>query len=235
MKKVAAILFVLFPYLYTTTSTSAELFFRLLRPDDQPRKFSTSVLRPAASDHVPVDKLLESKNKMYDPSASDLNISQLVRQLGSDLDLEYMSVYDPTLTSTVETTFIALKKGRPKGRRPRFLSLLRSARLQDGSIIHLTSSKKERRKFQKYLWTLTFCPVVHTWKYLGIRFWPHWIKEGKCTKSRSCSLPEGMTCKPSGTAYKTFLRWNCMDFREKTSCSWIPIKYPVITSCSCSC
>ncbi|KFO34993.1 Noggin [Fukomys damarensis] len=95
-------------------------------------------------------------------------------------------------------------------------------------------SKKLRRKLQMWLWSQTFCPVLYAWNDLGSRFWPRYVKVGSCFSKRSCSVPEGMLCKPSKSVHLTVLRWRCQR-RGGQRCGWIPIQYPIISECKCSC
>ncbi|XP_046404150.1 5E5 antigen-like [Ischnura elegans] len=41
-------------------------------------------------------------------------------------------------------------------------------------------SGRWRRRLRRLLLSITHCPVRWTWKDVGIRFWPRWIKEGRC-------------------------------------------------------
>ena len=102
-------------------------------------------------------------------------------------------------------------------------------------------NRKNRKSLQRYLAWYSYCPVLYRWRDLGRRFWPRWIREGDCgggggggdkRRQRSCSVPAGMTCKPDRSATKTVLWWHC---RRTGQCGWIPIKYPVIVGCRCSC
>ncbi|XP_005054386.1 PREDICTED: noggin-2-like [Ficedula albicollis] len=95
--------------------------------------------------------------------------------------------------------------------------------------------KKARRKVLQWLWAHTHCPVLYAWKDLGVRFWPRYIKEGNCLAEKSCSLPEGMFCKPVKSVTKTFLRWHCQGWSSQKYCTWIPVQYPLISECKCSC
>ncbi|NXN33095.1 NOGG2 protein, partial [Nycticryphes semicollaris] len=99
----------------------------------------------------------------------------------------------------------------------------------------LKVGKKARRKVLQWLWAYTYCPVLYTWKDLGVRFWPRYIKEGNCLAEKSCSLPEGMFCKPVKSVTKTFLRWHCQGWSSQKYCTWIPVQYPLISECKCSC
>lgn len=221
-----------------TETQAPDLYFHLLQTDGQSSEeaafLSKGSRRPSPSDHLPIEDLVENKSEIYDPRPNDINVKVLLEQLGQAYDKEYMSIRDPRQKPN-KKPLIQFINDRPKGSRPGFLSLLKTARLQDGKKIKLDVSKKERRKLQKFVWSLTFCPVKHSWKYLGIRFWPQWIREGTCTSKYSCSIPEGMMCKPNASTSKTFLRWHCGDFKERSSCKWIPVQYPIITECTCSC
>lgn len=75
-----------------------------------------------------------------------------------------------------------------------------------------------------WLWSQTFCPVLYAWNDLGSRFWPRYVKVGSCFSKRSCSVPEGMVCKPS-VVHLTVLQWRCQR-RGGQRCGWIPIQYP---------
>ncbi|XP_010224591.1 PREDICTED: noggin-2-like, partial [Tinamus guttatus] len=99
----------------------------------------------------------------------------------------------------------------------------------------LKVGKKARRKVLQWLWAYTYCPVLYTWKDLGVRFWPRYIKEGNCFAEKSCSFPEGMFCKPVKSVTKTFLRWHCQGWSSQKYCTWIPVQYPLISECKCSC
>ena len=232
---------------------SRELFRKMRRNNGAmggSRKLSQRGPRPVSSDDLPIEPLIEHPDVLYDPKPEDLNVKKLREQIGAQFDRKFMSVRDPRRRRNKSLTKITrppAMRGRSKGRkggkkgsggkdrkRPSFLRLLRSARLQDGTKIRLDVSKRERRIFQKYIWNLTFCPVKFTWRELSNRFWPRWIREGSCVNRRSCSVPAGMTCKPSQFVYKTLLRWVCNPSRKKT-CKWVNILYPIITECSCQC
>ncbi|KFV18785.1 Noggin, partial [Tauraco erythrolophus] len=104
----------------------------------------------------------------------------------------------------------------------------------DPNFMAISLSKKLRRKLQMWLWSQTFCPVLYTWNDLGSRFWPRYVKVGSCYSKRSCSVPEGMVCKPAKSVHLTILRWRCQR-RGGQRCTWIPIQYPIISECKCSC
>lgn len=232
--------FLLITFAFATNSSgtdeSSDMYFHFLQIDGSEATVYplNGSRRPSPSEHLPIEDLLENQSEIYDPKPSDINVKLLRQQLGKAFDKEYMSIGDPRNRPS-KKPLIEFINDRPKGPRPAFLNLLRSARLQDGRKIKLNVNKKDRRKFQKFVWSLTFCPVQHAWKFLGIRFWPQWIKEGTCSNKHSCSIPEGMMCKPRTSTSKTFLRWHCGDFQDRSTCKWIPIQYPIITECTCSC
>ncbi|XP_010851231.1 PREDICTED: noggin [Bison bison bison] len=126
-----------------------------------------------------------------------------------------------------------LLRQRPSGAMPSEIKALEfSEGLAPGKKQRL--SKKLRRKLQMWLWSQTFCPVLYAWNDLGSRFWPRYVKVGSCFSKRSCSVPEGMVCKPSKSVHLTVLRWRCQR-RGGQRCGWIPIQYPIISECKCSC
>jgi len=136
---------------------------------------------------------------------------------------------------------------RPVGHR---LSRLRGFRVPGSpdSVVRVAiRGRVTRRCVQRYLAAYSYCPVYARWRDLGRRFWPRWIREGSCRgelRSRSCSIPAGMTCRPKRSATKTVLWWYCRVSQGRAGQSaalapsawnWIPIKYPIITACKCSC
>ncbi|XP_034238173.1 noggin-like isoform X2 [Thrips palmi] len=140
---------------------------------------------------------------------------------------------------------------------------LRGVRLPDGSRLRTRIPARLRRKLQHFLWAYTACPVQRRWRDLGVRFWPRWLKEGRCPET-PCSIPAGMHCKPSASRHQLLLRWHCrplptlvlqhaqhdledrdeagaaaptQDLEQQAArhCAWIKVEYPVITECSCGC
>ncbi|XP_060077723.1 noggin-like [Ylistrum balloti] len=195
--------------------------------------------RPVPSDDLPVIELIENPDNSFNPTDRDTDYRQLRRLLGHHFDKNFMSTVRP-LESVIRpngTLDFKLKKGRPKERRPNFIKYFGSPVFTGvgSQSSKLRVSRRTRKKIQKYLWSSTHCPVFHTWKDLGVRFWPRWIKEGQCYKRKSCSIPPGMTCRPSGSTSKTILRWHCRDWQKNAVCRWIHINYPIITRCSCEC
>lgn len=186
-------------------------------------------LRPSPSEHLPVPDLKEDPDPEYDPREQDLAERTLRKKLGSNFDPNYMSITHPWLVnlSTPEPP------KRLPGPMPIEIKKLDLSETPYGRRVKV--GKKARRKFLQWLWTYTYCPVVYTWKDLGVRFWPRYIKEGNCFNERSCSFPEGMFCKPVKSITKTFLRWYCQGFLKQKYCTWIPVQYPVISECKCSC
>lgn len=218
-----------------TFAQQSKLLFQLLKPDDRPADITypaTGGRRNVPHDQLPVDDLLEDPSEMFNPRPNELNAEYLRQQLGREFRPRYMSVRDPR---NLKNPLIKYVKGRPKGPRPKFLRLLRKAKLQDGSTVRLNVSADDRRRIQKYLWKLTHCPVADSWRFLGSRFFPPWVNVGKCTNKRSCSMPEGMTCKPKTKTELMVLRFYCASYQDRDTCRWIPVKYPVIGKCACSC
>lgn len=185
-------------------------------------------LRPSPSDHLPVPDLKEDPDPEYDPREQDLVERTLRKKLGSNFDPNFMSITSPMVN--ISTTDV---QGKLPGSMPPEIKNIDLTRTPYGKRVKV--GKKARRKFLQWLWTYTHCPVVHTWKDLGVRFWPRYIKEGNCFSERSCSFPEGMSCKPVRSINKIFLRWYCQGFLRQKYCTWIQVQYPIISECKCSC
>ncbi|XP_010863370.1 noggin-2-like [Esox lucius] len=179
-------------------------------------------LRPSPSEHLPVTGLKEDPDPKYDPRKQDLAEQTLRRKLGSNFDPVFMSINSPPV---VENRTVFDEQPMLKGPIPNEVKQLSG----------VTVAKKARQKFEQWLWAYTHCPVDYVWKDLGVRFWPRYVKEGLCLNERSCSLPEGMFCKPDKSVTKTFLRWYCQGFLKQKYCTWIQVQYPIISECKCSC
>lgn len=186
-------------------------------------------LRPSPSNKLPVHTLVEVPDPEYDPRETDLNEQTLRKKLGSHFDPGFMSVSAPPQLNA--TTHAPLPP--PPGPLPLHFRRLDLSATPYGA--RLRTGKKARRKLVQLLWTYTHCPVLYRWKDLGVRFWPRYIKEGTCFSERSCSLPAGMTCQSDKAINKTFLRWHCQGFLRQKYCTWIPMQYPIISTCKCSC
>lgn len=202
-------------------------------------------LKPANPlDEVPFIDLIETAPSLDDPRISELNITTLRLKLGSNYDPNVMSIHPPA--DKEDSSYFGFRRNRlgrliPTGTMPDYLSKIdfKYLTLTNGSKLRTKISPKLKRKIQQFLWAYTACPVVYKWKDLGIRFWPRYLKTGHCPKNVSCSVPPGMTCRPSASTHKTLLRWLCKSYLHSPSphrhCQWIKVDYPVLTECSCSC
>ncbi|XP_020641656.3 noggin [Pogona vitticeps] len=203
-------------------------------------------IRPAPSDNLPLVDLIEHPDPLFDPKEKDLNDTLLRSLLGTHFDPAFMAVSLPEerLGGDDLAELDLLLRQRPSGAMPGEIKSLEFAEGGGGlspqgggggggSKKHRLS-KKLRRKLQLWLWSQTFCPVLYTWNDLGSRFWPRYVKVGSCFSKRSCSVPEGMVCKPAKSVHLTILRWRCQR-RGGQRCTWIPIQYPIIAECKCSC
>nr|XP_056705020.1 noggin [Euleptes europaea] len=200
-------------------------------------------IRPAPSDNLPLVDLIEHPDPLFDPKEKDLNDTLLRGLLGTHFDPAFMALSAPDERPAGAADDPAeldlLLRQRPSGAMP---GDIKGLDFYDGggggggpaaSKKHRLS-KKLRRKLQLWLWSQTFCPVLYTWNDLGSRFWPRHVKVGSCFSKRSCSVPEGMLCKPARSVHLTILRWRCQR-RGGQRCAWIPIQYPIIAECKCSC
>ncbi|XP_077315059.1 noggin [Lithobates pipiens] len=191
-------------------------------------------IRPAPSEKLPLVDLIEHPDPIFDPKERDLNETDLRTFLGGHFDPNFMATSLPEERLGVEdlAELDLLLRQKPSGAMPAEIKSLEFYEGLQGKKHKL--SKKLRRKLQMWLWSQTFCPVLYTWSDLGIRFWPRYMKVGSCYTKRSCSVPEGMVCKVSKSMHLTILRWRCQR-RVVQRCTWIPIQYPIISECKCSC
>ncbi|XP_056124910.1 noggin-3 [Siphateles boraxobius] len=192
------------------------------------------LLRPIPSDSLPIVELKEDPDPILDPKEQDLNETELKALLGSKFDQNFMSISQPEdkYAGQDDLNESELMKQRPTGTMPKDIKAM-EFEIQHGK--KHKPSKKLRRRLQLWLWTYAFCPVVHTWQDLGNRFWPRYVKVGSCYNKRSCSVPEGMVCKPAKSSHFTVLRWRCLQRKGGLKCAWIPVQYPIISECKCSC
>lgn len=191
------------------------------------------LLRPIPSDSLPIVELKEDPDPVFDPRERDLNETELKSVLG-DFDSRFLSVSPPA------------EDGPAGGDDPDELdpqklggALPKEVRAVDFDAPQLgrkqKASRKLRRRLQQWLWAYSHCPLTRTWSDLGSRFWPRFVRNGSCLSKRSCSVPEGMTCKAASSTHLTLLRWRCVQRKAGLKCAWIPVQYPVITDCKCSC
>lgn len=202
------------------------------------------LLRPLPSDDLPVIDLVEPVGHLYDPGPEDLDPVNLQRILAGHFDPKFMAVQRPKESylhpnGSLKPGF-RLRKGRlvPARPMPRELQKIRlkNIELPGGLRVRLDMGRRLRRKMRQLLWTYTYCPLVYRWKDLGLRFWPRWIREGRCYKSRrSCSFPPGMSCREKSSTEKTVLRWHCRDWAQRRQCRWILATMSILVECSCSC
>ncbi|CAH8588962.1 unnamed protein product [Heterobilharzia americana] len=98
-------------------------------------------------------------------------------------------------------------------------------------------NQKLRRLLREFLRDYTSCPLYNMWYDWGPRFWPRWIKAGKCVNlgNISCSLPPGMYCHEKGIKDIIILRYICPEKWPVSSCNWYRIHLPIVTECSCGC
>lgn len=184
-------------------------------------------VRPSPSEHLPVPDLHEDPDPALEPGERDLAPRLLRRKLGSSFDHVFSSTGPPTRVNGSEITRedeISLAGPIPR-------------EFQQLDFTSLKAAPKTERRVRRWLWSYTQCPVLSMWKDLGVRFWPRYVKEGQCSAERSCSLPEGMFCKPVQSVSVTLLRWHCQQqgSRALKRCAWIRAHYPVISQCGCAC
>uniref|UniRef100_A0A8C9XCE0 Noggin 3 n=1 Tax=Sander lucioperca TaxID=283035 RepID=A0A8C9XCE0_SANLU len=174
------------------------------------------LLRPIPSDTLPVVDLREDPDPALDPREKDLNDTELRSALGSH--------FDPLCMSLSAELRYRLSGAMPKDIRAMEFEVQHGRKQKP--------SKKLRRRLQLWLWSYTGCPVVSAWSDLGTRFWPRYLKVGSCYNKRSCSVPEGMFCKPAKSTHLTILRWRCL--QRKGGAEISDLYEPFISECKCS-
>ncbi|XP_028824437.1 noggin 5 [Denticeps clupeoides] len=184
-------------------------------------------VRPSPSDHLPVLDLKEDLDTLQGPNEDALSTPVLQGKLGKQFDPVHMSITPPSEQGN------ASRSDSRAGSTLRAMEELGLSRSLHGAGLRV--GKRARDRFRRWLVTYTRCPVLHAWKDLGTRFWPRYLNQGRCSRDRSCSVPGGMFCKPSGSATVTLLRWRCQGVARRQHCSWIRVKYPIISQCQCSC
>lgn len=197
---------------------------------------------PESSDDLPVLDIEEGPPKNTDPGPEDRNPTRLKAKLGIDYKQDFMSVEEPDLSmhpEEINSPSIAevFRNRRPSRRMPSWIKKINLDSVNKGRH-PVPIGRKQKRKFQLWLWQKTDCPVIYKWKNIGHRFWPPWIKVGTCDKNRQCSLPAGMGCQPKSSTMITILRWHCQGISEgriMEYCTWIKVKYPIISECKCKC
>lgn len=187
--------------------------------------------RPVPSDKLPVPPPKEDPDPQLDPKERDLNETELRGLLGVNFDPRFMSVLTPEERKEDAGEAAEWSRQRLTGTMPKEI---RSMDFDSGNDFR-KQNKKLRRRLQHWLWAHTFCPVVYTWQDMGSRYWPRFIKMPSCLSKRSCSVPEGMVCKPSKATHFTLLRYYCVKKGAALRCTWGPMQYPVISECKCSC
>lgn len=191
------------------------------------------LLRPIPSDSLPVVELKEDPDPVFDPTERDLNETELRSVLG-DFDRRFLSVAPPAEDSHAGSHDLGDTHAQRFGG-----ALPKEIRAVDFDAPQLgkkqKANRKLRRRLQQWLWAYSFCPLTHAWTDLGSRFWPRFVRNGSCLSKRSCSVPEGMTCKAASSTHLSILRWRCVHRKAGLKCAWIPVHYPVITDCKCSC
>ncbi|XP_061887852.1 noggin-3-like [Entelurus aequoreus] len=180
------------------------------------------LLRPVPADTLPVVELQEDPDPLLDPTQKDLDETALRGALGAHFDARVMSVHEPS-GGNDEADADADARVMPEEIRAMELEAPRGKR------------RKLRRRLLLWLWTRARCPVTRAWSDLGRRFWPRYVMAGSCSSERSCSMPEGMHCRPARSSHLTLLRWRCLRRKAALRCAWIPVRYPVVSECKCAC
>ena len=100
-----------------------------------------------------------------------------------------------------------------------------------------TFGRKTSHRIKNWLWDLSKCPVYYQWYDLGKHVFPRYIKQGTCSKKKTCSYPAGMTCQKKSFAEVHALLYICYkDINSvKLECKWRQIDFHVLSECKCGC
>lgn len=86
-------------------------------------------------------------------------------------------------------------------------------------------------RVERLLRRFTSCPLLHTWRDLGPRYFPRWFRESSCLKRPTCSVPAGMSCRPAAREKKTLLWYFCkkplFPGSAQPPCNWIKRNFEV--------
>lgn len=173
-----------------------------------------------------------------DPIESDFDIESLKRLLGEDYVPEYIALTrEEVLEKKANDT---LSHEEDFMRKMLVKSMPEEIKNLDFKMPGMKRylGPKASKKLQLWLWQVSHCSVSQKWKNLGVRYWPHFINVGRCSKKATCSFPSGMKCRFSSTRKVGVLRWHCLERfaqRNETNCTWLKFEYPVITECKCAC
>lgn len=149
--------------------------------------------------HVFGERISSSALNYLQPNLNRPTVAKLRVILGSDYNDAWMSPENPgnrSLTGYFPRTGHSLIDE---------LNQLNYS-LADGDRIHMMNPS-EVSIVKKWLLQKSTCPIEYTWKDLGNRVWPKWIRHAVCKEKQACSWPSGMNCRPSGTKTLKLLRW----------------------------
>ncbi|KAK4026818.1 noggin-2 [Daphnia magna] len=225
-----------------TVSAGVQTTVKNVQQQQQQLRVKPQPSASGASSGLPVPDLLESPDAKYDPKPKDIDAAALRLRLKDHFDGRFMSIGQPKEAilypnGTAEYPVRYNNNLSPSRRNVPGRSKwnLGSLQLPDGSRVRTRLSRKVRKKLEKFLWLYTQCPVIYRWKDLGSRYWPRWIKQGRCHANQSCSFPPGMTCRASEEREVVILRWHCQYWDPPRFCKWIPLHYPIVRQCTCGC
>lgn len=190
--------------------------------------------KPSMAD---LQTIFEMTKNWVDPDVKNLNKTVLLARLGNNFDSFYMSV-DPPKSSrrkngmgismrsaSIERKNVAMSK-MPRRIRQLQFEVTRGDRKRSRVLGYRASSK-----LRQWLWELSRCPINYSWVDHGAKFFPRYIRYGKCIK-KPCSFPSGMSCQPKSTKKLHLLIWICP---PNSTCNWYPFSLTVNESCQCSC
>jgi len=152
----------------------------------------------------------------YPPRRGQLKSETLLKKLGSDFDIAWMSIERPVMTSNISLSVSNVDDNRYED-----LAALNFTYRDEGGEERVVKPLV-RKYLEKWLLQRASCPVRMTWVDIGLLFWPRWIRKGTCDDSSStssCSWPPGMHCVAKPHRPLRLLHWTCQARHKSASVS----------------
>lgn len=165
------------------------------------------------------------------PKKQDIDNDMLTGELHDNFDPEFMSIQRPTDSQSNKSN-----KKMEEFADQLVAKLLAEARRswkkggnrqiqRAGLQTEFVQAAQAWNEYETERWT------EYRWIDLTRRFWPRWIKTGRC--SQNCTS-RGSSCHQV-EGEKVILRWKCLDLGGKPGCFWLPTTVNLVTGCWSTC
>lgn len=144
----------------------------------------------------------------YLPQGKHLKTKRLLRKLGGEFNVAWLSVDTPRSSNYVPDSD-ATEKGTEGNDIKIWLDNTRQARLIDKHSVDLALNNRTKQTIKTFMQRMTKCQITFEWKDMGSLFWPRHIKTGNCATGASCSWPTGMICQSTEEKILHVLHWRC--------------------------